>query len=69
MKLFILVHKKYGTKIAVIDRTYAEALARVRWEDHNVIRVETHLIDKFLTNEEVWKQPKYQVNHKVNRTK
>ena len=58
MKLYILVNKRTGEKKAIVEKTYAEALARAKWKDTSVFLIETHIIDEFKINPDIWKQPK-----------
>ena len=69
MRIFIMKYKKNKTIKAVVEKTLTEALKRARWMEKNTLFINAYTIKELLVNPDIWKQPKYQVDHKVNRVK
>ena len=58
MRIFLMQHKRSGTRKAVVEKSYGEAVLRARWKEHNVLLLNTYTIDELLINPDIWKQPK-----------
>ena len=58
-------HKRSGTRKAVVEKSYGEAVLRARWKEHNVLLLNSYTIDELLINPDIWKQPKQTTPNRI----